>query len=190
MRRLTALALAASIVSACDVSSQGQPVPEAPPTAPRGGPPHPPPPRGVFPDFATFAPANLALYSAKNWHEDTYVLFQTPGEIGCFAYIYSGVMGLIECHGRSMPGFPADALNPKLKDRPTVFTVAESSDGAFKFTSSLGTYTDEKGYRLLPAGMKLTVGETGCAVGDDHYIACVTSQHHGFVISPTGSWTF
>lgn len=190
MRRLAALTLVASIVSACQVSSPGQAIPEAPPTAPPGGPPHPPPAAGVFPDFATFAPADIALYSAKNWHDDTYVLFQTPGEIGCFAYIYNDIMGLIECHGQSMPGLPADALNPKLKDRPTVFTVEESSDGRFKFTSTLGTYTEEKGYRLLPAGMKLVVGATGCAVGDDHYMACVTSQHHGFVISPSGSWTF
>ncbi|MUL68266.1 hypothetical protein BOO86_27605 [Mycobacterium sp. CBMA 234] len=99
-------------------------------------------------------------------------------------------MGLIECHGQSMPGLPAEALNPKFNGRATVYTVEQSSSGPFKFTSSLGTYTEEKAFRLLPAGMKLTVGATGCAVGDDHYMACMTSQHHGFVISPSGSWTF
>ncbi|MGW4099954.1 hypothetical protein [Mycobacterium sp. NPDC004974] len=51
--------------------------------------------------------------------------------------------------------------------------------------------------RLLEVGQKLVadwgpqVGVFTCAVGENGLVACIDTRHnHGFVIEPTGAWTF
>ncbi len=48
--------------------------------------------------------------------------------------------------------------------------------------------------RILEAGNKLTIdwpdaGKFACAVGRPNRVACIDGNH-GFVIEPTGAWTF
>ena len=45
--------------------------------------------------------------------------------------------------------------------------------------------------RTLEAGQKLVKYQMACAVGDGNVTACInTTTNHGFVLQPSGSWTF
>jgi len=158
---------------------------------------YPAPPPGVFPDFNHFTTSDIAAYTKTNWHHDTYIAFKTSGGVTCFSYIYgqtTGVdgLGLIECTSRNMPGFPENAGGQQGRGTTpgerSIQSVRENSDGSFEFA-----YTNAEAVSddppVLPAGKRLVVNNSGCGAGDD-FVACYTAYHHGFVVSPTGSWAF
>jgi hypothetical protein len=44
---------------------------------------------------------------------------------------------------------------------------------------------------LMDVGRKLSGKNGTCAVGDDGLVACIDADNkHGFVLQPSGSWTF
>lgn len=44
---------------------------------------------------------------------------------------------------------------------------------------------------LLDVGRKILLDTATCAVGEQGLVACIDTRHnHGFVIEPTGAWTF
>ena len=98
---------------------------------------------------------------------------------------------MIECTCPDMPGFPANAVGRDTRPLPgkaLVQTVRQKSDGSFEFayTASASQFDDAP---TLPAGQKVVVNNSGCGVGDE-FVVYYTADHHGFVISPTGSWAF
>ncbi|MHC9296595.1 hypothetical protein ACRCUN_29375 [Mycobacterium sp. LTG2003] len=190
--RPAAVALTAALLCACAPTVPGEAVPEPPP--------HPAPPPGVFPDFDLLTPADTASYTSTNWHHDTIVRFKGPGDVSCLSSVYGQTtgadgLGMIECSGRSMPGFPDNASGQDIRrDASSWETIVQSvhqvSSAGFVFTYAHGGDAAETGdVRELPAGHKLVVNNSGCGVGDD-FIACFTAYDDGFVISPKGSWAF
>ncbi|MDH6199122.1 hypothetical protein M2272_005790 [Mycobacterium frederiksbergense] len=187
-----AATLTLTTLCACTTTTEGQAV---------SGPiPYPSPPQGTFPDLTGFHAADLASYTSTNWHNDTLVSFKAAGDITCLANVYgqtTGVdgLGMIDCRGPRLPGFPDSAGDHDIaKKAPAwetiVQTVRETSDGGFEFTyAGGGRWGKDHEPPELPAGQKLVVNDSGCAAGDD-FVACYTAYHHGFVISPRGSWAY
>jgi hypothetical protein len=186
--RAIACVLTAALLCACTSTHGGQAV-SAPST-------YPAPPAGVFPDFTHFATADIAKYTETNAHHDTVVAFAAPGGVACSASIYGQAtggdgLGLVECTGANMPGFPANAAGQDVRPYPGKSrgeTVRQKSDGSFEFTYTAGDSQNDAA-PPLPAGQKLVVNDSGCGAGDE-FVACYTADHHGFVVSPTGSWGF
>ncbi|WP_204161250.1 hypothetical protein [Mycolicibacterium conceptionense] len=43
----------------------------------------------------------------------------------------------------------------------------------------------------ITAGKKLVGDNSTCVVGKNNLVACIDAHHkHGFVLQPSGSWTF
>lgn len=104
-------------------------------------------------------------------------------------------LGMIGCRAPGLPGFPDDASGEDLPGKApawetVVQSVSETSDGGFEFAyTGGGQWGQDLEPHELPAGHKLVINDSGCAAGDD-FIACYTAHHHGFVLSPSGSWAF
>lgn len=188
---ITAAVLTTTALGACTTATEGRPV-----SGPHS---YPSPPAGTFPDLAAFQVADLAGYRSTNWHDDTQVSFTAAG-VTCLANVYgqtTGVdgLGMIDCRAAHMPGFPRDAGGQELPGKApawesVVQSVSETSDGDFEFTfTGGGQWGKDSEPKELPAGQKLVVNDSGCAAGDD-FVACYTAHHHGFVISPRGSWAY
>jgi hypothetical protein len=148
-----------------------------------------PPGMVAFPDFNEFTDADLNSYSDTNWHHDEYVAFRTDSGVSCFAYVYGArAIGNVSCDSHRMPGFPLNANGQQQQGASrTESVLREPSNGPFQFWMTTSTVDDS--VKVLPAGQRLVVNDTGCAVGDD-LLACIDGDHHGFVVSPRGSWAF
>ncbi|MUL85734.1 MULTISPECIES: hypothetical protein [unclassified Mycolicibacterium] len=187
-----AAALTSASLCACTPTVDGQAV--------SGPASHPSPPSGTFPDLAAFHTADIASYTSTNWHHDTLVSFRAAGDITCLANVYgqtTGVdgLGMIDCRGPNLPGFPDNAGGQDIARKAPAWetigqSVRETPDGGFEFTyAGGGPWGQDHEPAELRPGQKLVVNNSGCASGDD-FVACYTAYHHGFVITPRGSWAF
>jgi hypothetical protein len=194
MRFVTFVVASAAALAACG-SQASQPQPDTTKTQSATQHVHIPPnistPPGMvaFPDFNQFTDVDVKSYSDTNWHHDEYVAFRTDSGVSCFAYVYGvRALGDISCDSHKMPGFPA---NPNGQERQgtsrTESVLREPSTGPFQFWVTASTVNDS--VKVLPAGQRLVINDTGCAVGDD-LLACIDADRHGFVVSPKGSWAF
>ncbi|MFG1934460.1 hypothetical protein ACGFK1_28035 [Mycobacterium sp. NPDC048908] len=193
MRRLVVGLTAAAALSACGGTAAVQQNTSTSSVNVRPGVSGPPGLVG-FPDFNEFSAANIDQYAGTNPRGGQFITFRTADGLSCFANLYpTKALGGIECDSKNMPGFPADAKGQELRQttRPgTVLTESVTravSNAAFEFRFTRNTVDDS--VKALPAGQRLVVNETGCAAGDK-LLACVDGDHHGFVVSPTGSWAF
>jgi hypothetical protein len=77
----------------------------------------------------------------------------------------------------------------------------ESEIGAYSAVQDLAGLSDELGHSLthewqppsmpITAGKKLVGDNSTCVVGKNNLVACIDAHHkHGFVLQPSGSWTF
>jgi hypothetical protein len=144
----------------------------------------------VFPDLSQFTEASPDTFHQPLRGGPSYV-FYTPGGIVCT--ITLGTMG---CSGKfsAQPyaadtttcsfAQPADQTGPNPAHTYTISTLDQCP--------SAPTASDP----VLPAGHKLDVvspPDTSftCAVGPAERVACIDQiRKHGFVIEPTGAWTF
>jgi hypothetical protein len=137
-----------------------------------------------FPDLDGFAPVDAAAFTrpfsyAERWTSG-YVFFRTPDGISC------AIGGSSWCTG-ALPGLPAD-------QQSLCASVRQGADGSAPFR--LGQ-SDQPcvptADNVLNPGQKLinNTYEITCAVGEDNLTACIdTRNDHGFVVKPSGSWTF
>lgn len=90
-------------------------------------------------------------------------------------------LGSVAC--RVLEGIPGDGC-----------PVARRPDGANESPYVLTRWDNPCGStRSMPitAGKKLTGDNATCVVGDDNVVACIDADFkHGFVLQPSGSWTF
>lgn len=136
-------------------------------------------PPANFPDLNTFTAVDPEDYHVSG------TSFLSPDRIDCV--LDFGPHGVTVCSG-AIPGMPASTqgsgcawvhkADPATIDAPYVL---EHSDDAC--ATSLA--------RPIQSGKKL-VGKNGtCAVGDGGLVACIDADNkHGFVLQPSGSWTF
>ncbi|MUL85736.1 MULTISPECIES: hypothetical protein [unclassified Mycolicibacterium] len=65
-----------------------------------------------------------------------------------------------------------------------------SSDAAYVISRPDGECVTAR-YKPITTGKKLEGDNSTCVVGKDNLVACIDADHkHGFVLQPSGSWTF
>jgi hypothetical protein len=138
----------------------------------------PQPPAG-FPDLSSFTAVNPADYTLGG------ATFVSPRQVSCI--LNYGPHKTIACGG-SIPGMPASVSGTGC---PSVDKPDDANSDA-----PYGIYREDHPCvtaRWVPMGVgKKLVGKNGtCAVGDGGLVACIdTDNKHGFVLQPSGSWTF
>ncbi|HEX5144798.1 MAG TPA: hypothetical protein VFW21_13100 [Mycobacterium sp.] len=141
-----------------------------------------------FPDIDSFPAVNLADYAQIGTHPSTSVYrFTTPAGVQC-------VVGMITEMGVQCWGAPVGAAPRSAITASTLAAAAYSEQAP-------NLHGDAK---LLPADSKLDAGNgVVCAVIADDTLACRAGPNgamtpdgpvhhgvHGFVIQPSGNWTF
>ena len=145
----------------------------------------------VFPDLGRFTEANLAQYYVPLRGGPTYQ-FGTPSGLHC-EFNGRGPW----CSGRfsSNPYSPDDDVC-SLGGRPNAATSNDEHVYQIERADKECQSTAPDNDRILDAGNKLTIdwpdaGKFACAVGPADRVACIDQiRNHGFVIEPTGAWTF
>lgn len=138
-----------------------------------------------FPDLDAFAPVEANQYAASAGKTSVAVKFSTPDGLECglsnlgpdnpTIHTYAWCIGPI-------PGMPADA--------PVVHGTTDKvmSNGAGLVRGGGGTPGPQ---RLVDVGQKISSANITCVVGADRLTACINRvDNHGFVLQPSGSWTF
>lgn len=164
-----------------------------------------PPPR--FPDLDSFTAVPPDDYVVTYLRGRRTLIFATPHNVLCsfeapVEPIPKGASH-IHCDG-DLPGL--------VKDQPAsdrggaakscgVGTVDFSPSGSYEFLpynrkcGDGSFHPDDFPYwsgRPLDVGQKTSYGGVTCAVGPDQFLACLDTIEgdHGFVLQPSGSWTF
>lgn len=133
-----------------------------------------------FPDLSAFAEAPTpSQFSRPDKWANGYMFFRTPDGVNCM------IGATKTCYG-NLPGLaPAQtsACSSVMQDDPsTPFRFNRSDQQCVPATDA-----------VLNPGYKLTFEARGttCVVGQDRLTACIDTWHnHGFVLQPSGSWTF
>ncbi|KAA0096854.1 hypothetical protein CIW49_19610 [Mycolicibacterium sp. P1-18] len=91
------------------------------------------------------------------------------------------------CNG--IPGVPASVAGAGC---PTVRKADESGgDAPYAITRTDGGCVTARSVKPMNAGRKLVGKNATCVVGEDELVACIDAdKRHGFVLQPSGSWTF
>jgi hypothetical protein len=150
-----------------------------------------PPPS--FPNFDVFTSVDNAEYT-KQQHWGNTVYFEAPNGITCSLSAYF----LMSCTGIpfAVPGSdPAGEPNSCSRVEATV-TPSRETGNTYRFVRSSDCRPPTSDvFRPLPGGSKVSLDVDGsalftCAVNAD-LVACIHHEEdHGFVIEPSGSWTF
>jgi hypothetical protein len=141
-----------------------------------------------FPDIDSFPAVNLANYAQIGTHPSTSVYrFTTPAGVQCVVSMITE-MG-VQCWGAPVGAAPQSAITASTLTAAAYSEQVPILDGAAK---------------LLPIESKLDAGNgVVCAVITDDTVACRAGPNaamasddpahhgvHGFVIQPSGNWTF
>jgi len=136
------------------------------------------PPPG-FPDVRDYAAVSADV------PESTLPSFRTPEQISCV--VDFGDRSSIVCSGnlRGLPESLGGNGCPSVRKADT-----SAGDAPYVFERD-GPDCASSRAMPLSAGQKV-VGKNGtCVIGDNKMIACIDAgNRHGFVLQPSGSWTF
>ncbi|MUL85735.1 MULTISPECIES: hypothetical protein [unclassified Mycolicibacterium] len=107
--------------------------------------------------------------------------FVSPDQINC-TIDFKGIDSII-CGG-NVRGIPASVKGTGCPD------VRRDGAEPYRITRGEDDCVPAR-YAPMEVGQKL-IGERGtCAVGEGGLVACIEADHkHGFVLQPSGSWTF
>lgn len=148
-------------------------------TACSATPPELPSPPPGFPDLNAFNPVD------RNDFKVAGPSFVTAEQVDC--RLDRGSTRSVICDG-DIAGFPNDIPGDGCP-------VARKPDGAPGDTPYVLTRWDHPctSARSMPisTGKKLVGDNSTCVVGKNNLVACIDADHkHGFVLQPSGSWTF
>lgn len=151
------------------------------------------PPSHIFPDLNQFSPADPGTYYVPLRGGPSYQ-FVTPTGLEC--RITLGSMG---CTGNfsSDPYAPTDKLCSAAvpKDQATAsppysYTINVSEGDCPAPSTAVSSRLLGDGHKLV-ANWGPQVGVFACAIGPIDRVSCIDKDHNrGFVIEPTGAWTF
>jgi hypothetical protein len=135
-----------------------------------------------FPDLNAFteAPSGLNFSRPERW-ANGFAFFRTPDGIRCM------VGSITRCSGE-LPGLPAH-YGPCAAVLQTYEEATRSEPFRFENSDDQCAPSPDQ---LLDLGQKLTLTTnfvTTCVVGAGRVTACIQNDH-GFVLQPSGSWTF
>lgn len=138
-----------------------------------------------FPDLDAFAPVNAGQYALQQPKASPAIKFATPDGLECGISLYGPDDPTIHtyawCIG-PIPGMPDDA--------PVVHGPTDKvmSNGAGFVRGGGGTPGPQK---VIEVGRKISSANITCVIGADRLTACINRvDNHGFVLQPSGSWTF
>lgn len=136
-----------------------------------------PPPN--FPDLKAFHAVDPADFQL------TGTSFLSPNRIDCV--LDFGPHQVTVCSG-NIPGLPKSVPGSGC---PAVRKADQASgDTSYVFQRS-GRACATSHAKPMTAGNKLSGNNGTCAVGDGDLVACIDADmKHGFVLQPSGSWTF
>lgn len=151
-----------------------------------------PPPN--FPDFTGFAVVTDSHQGDYHREATEVVKFATPDGVFCGINALGGVGSSVRCYG-PVPGLQDLAVTAvPTALSPCDFGVAQLHSASPAVLSQINgdCPTDLTGSAPLSVGQKVVVGTTTCGVAADNVTACIdkTGGGHGFVLRPSGSWTF
>jgi hypothetical protein len=151
-----------------------------------------PPPN--FPDFTGFAVATDTHQGRYHGGTAEVVKFSTPDGVFCEISALGGVGNSVRCYGR-VPGLQAVSATVDPTAQPSCdFGVAQlhSASPAVLGQINGDCPTDLAGSAPLSVRQKVVMGTTTCGVAAENVTACIdkTDGGHGFVLRPSGSWTF
>lgn len=151
-----------------------------------------PPPN--FPDLTGFSVVTSTHLATYQRTAAQVVKFSTPDGLACMMSALGGVAPTVRCYG-PVPGTAGLAVtaDPNAK-APSDFGVAQLHAANMGTISSYRADrpTDLDGAALLAPGEKVTQTTMTCGVAPGGVTACIDTADggHGFVLQPSGSWTF
>ncbi len=151
-----------------------------------------PPPN--FPDFTGFNVVTTTHLATYQRTDQQVVKFSTPDGLSCLLSSLAGTAPVVRCYG-PVPGMTGLGVtaDPTAK-APRDFGVAQlHAANPGTVSSYRGDHpADLAGAAVLAPGEKVTFLTMTCGVAPGDVTACIdtTDGGHGFVLQPTGSWTF
>ena len=178
--RLTAVGLLVSITSACHISSPGQSAFES---------------AHEIPDFSGYASVDWQQFASDGSPGNGYLVrFSTPdGTTRCSILngLTASCVGNIAGMPESAPDYSRDKDTFGGNDSGSCAGVLFGGDSQYSFRRNGGGCPPSADTKTLQAGQKLVKYQITCAVADGNLTACInTATNHGFVLRPSGSWTF
>jgi hypothetical protein len=155
---------------------------------------HAAPPPLNFPDFTGFTVVTDGHRGVYHGGTQEMVKFATPDGVYCGINALGGVGNSVRCYG-PVPGLQAVPVTvDPTAQLPCNFGVAQLHSAAPGVLSKISgdCPTDLSDSAPLAVGQKVVMGTTTCGVAPDAVTACIdnTGGGHGFVLRPSGSWTF
>lgn len=161
MKRTRNLAVLVTVLAACS----------SPPELPA-------PPNG-FPDLNKFSVVDRMDFNLGG------TAFVSPEQVHCL--LDHGPHKSVVCGG-SIDGVPTSVTGDGC---PRVYKPEDGpSNAPYMFARSDGACTAAR-WKPITTGKKLVGDNSTCVVGKNNLVACIDADHkHGFVLQPSGSWTF
>jgi hypothetical protein len=147
-----------------------------------------------FPDLQNFVVVTAS-------HQDTFqrgiqqmVTFLTPDGVRCGIRALGGVGPTVRCYG-PVPGLQSVPVTTDANAKSSCdFGMAQlRSANPGLLSNYRGDCPDDLAdAALLAPGQKVRLATTICGVAEGNVTACIDSTNggHGFVLQPSGSWTF
>lgn len=147
-----------------------------------------------FPDFTGFAVVTDTHLAPYRGGSPQTVKFSTPDGVYCGIDTLAGTGPAARCYG-PLPGIQGLAVTTDPNAAASCdFGVAQLHSANSGVISSFrgDCPSDLAGAKVLAVGQKVVVDAITCGVAMGNITACIdrTDGGHGFVLQPSGSWTF
>ena len=147
--------------------------------------------QGQFPDLDKFTQVDRRPFDSGGRPGPGFMILFTVPDRSLRCFISNGLGAVCAGELAGLPNsIPERATpNPGTGRCPVVESGPGSSSYVFgRIGGSCPPFTDVK---VLEPGQKLTNDQVSCVVGDGGLVACKNVvKNHGFVLHPSGSWTF
>ena len=152
-----------------------------------------------IPDFSRYTPADWQQFDPDGSPGKGYLVrFSTPdGSTRCSILngLSASCVGNIVGMPSSAPDYSRDrdafAGNDSGSCPGVLHDTSDTQNPQYAFRKNGGGCPPFSDTKTLSAGQKLVKYQITCGVGDGSLTACInTTTNHGFVLRPTGSWTF
>lgn len=164
-------------------------------------------PPGPSPDDSVHQIPDFAKYTTVDWQQfdpdgspgkGYLVRFTTPdGSTRCSILngLSASCVGNIVGMSNSAPDYARDhdtfAGNGSGSCPGVLFDASDPQKPQYAFRKNGGGCPPFADTKTLGAGQKLVKHQMRCVVGEGNLTACInTATNHGFVLQPSGSWTF
>lgn len=156
-------------------------------------------PKREFPDLSSYTAVDWQQFDPGGSPGEGYLIrFSTPdGSTRCTILngLSASCVGKIVGMPSSAPDYSNDrdafAGNDGGSCAGVLLDASDPQKPQYAFRKDGGGCPPFSETKTLSTGQKLVKYQMACAVGDGNLTACInTATNHGFVLQPSGSWTF